>query len=75
MNLDELENETIFEYARRVGFWKLSCICFEFQIPNFVWEHFWHFAYRLHDLLCPEMWMIRIFPKYLDKLEEVKQFG
>lgn len=64
--IEEWENETMFQYAKRIGFWKIPCICFEFQTPEFVWKHLGWFAYYLHDLLCPEMWMIRFFPRYLD---------
>ena len=54
-------------FIKRYRF-NISCILFEIQRPDFVWSNLMlaNLAYRLHDLLCPEMWMIRIFPRYLD---------
>ena len=44
------------------------CFLFEMQRPHLVWRNnllgWW--AYVLHDLLCPEMWLIRMFPRWLD---------
>ena len=73
LELDAWENETILQYARRVGFWKIACICFEFQIPHFIWGHFGTFAYYLHDLFCPDMWMIRVFPRWITESVEAKE--
>lgn len=64
-------NETYVQTLRRVNF-KLPCFLFEQQFPHLVWDSsvLGRIAYRLHDLLCPEMWMIRLFPRWLDEEDD-----
>lgn len=63
-------SETYLQTLRRVKF-KIPCFMFEQQIPHFIWDSqmYGYIAYKLHDLLCPEMWMIKIFPRWLDGKE------
>jgi len=58
----------IRKILERVGY-KIPCFLFEMQAPRFVWSNLvlGAIAYHLHDFLCPEMWMIRFFPRYLEQ--------
>jgi hypothetical protein len=55
-----------WELLKRFRF-QIPCILFELQRPEFVWDSriLAMTAYCLHDFLCPEMWMIKVFPNYL----------
>lgn len=63
----------IWKTFKRVKF-KIPCFLFEMQAPSFVWNSLTLgiIAYRLHHFLCPEIWMLRFFPKYLDSLDSLE---
>ena len=62
MSLDkDKDKEHIVACLKRLKY-KLPCFFFEMQIPHFIWNNgiFGLWVYALHDLLCPEEWLIRL---------------
>lgn len=61
-----LNEMSYWKLLKRMRF-SISCFLFEIQKPDFIWNSLvlGMTAYRIHDFLCPEMWMIRVFPNYL----------
>lgn len=63
--INRWENErskTPIQYLRRFGFWKIHCLCFEFQFPSFIWNNIvlGSLAYKIHGFFCIDYWKCKL---------------